>query len=742
MLSPTLNLLEQQAEESLEQNNYAQALSCYEQLLSVEPQEIRHVLHFGLCQLLAGQETEAQLTWMMALSEAEPEQVEHWTEMLVNILQVAAEQQEAQEGWQMAWAIRQYLHEAAPTNIHNLLHLIQLAIQLDQFAGDYLNALQITELLQSQAYDALDEVLLLQTLDEALVAGYKEPQVLALTEASLEHIHDTELLLTTLRSRLIPLSNNPIHPHAKLECYLAEIYLRYRPADIEILRKLSLAYESLLRNTEAVETARKALAACQTPDQQMMQIGFLALRLLRTGFCWDEVEALLEKQKILMPELLQQYVPNIENLLPPTLLTFCSFYTYYVKDDPVMHRQLQNQLAEIVQTDVQFHAKKSPELYRQQFSNRSVSVKRKLKVGYIAHCMRRHSVGWLARWLMRYHDYDRFDIHTYHVHMRERLSFTDQWFIEPTTSSVLFSTNTWDEIATYICEKDKIDILVDLDSITYSDTCAIMALKSAPIQLSWLAYDASGLPSIDYFLADPYVLPESAQSYYREQIWRLPNTYVAVDGFEIGVPTLRRDRLGIPTDSIIYLTAQDARKRHPGMMRLQMKILQAVPQSHLLIKGFGDEASIQEAFRQMAEEEGVGGDRLHFLDRDDSEPTHRANLSIADVVLDTYPYNGATTTLETLWAGIPIVTRVGQQWAARNSYAFMTNVGISEGVAWTDEEYVEWGVRLGRDAALRQDVRMRLLQSRQTSPLWNTKQFAREMENAYGQMWQRYLESL
>lgn len=104
-------------------------------------------------------------------------------------------------------------------------------------------------------------------------------------------------------------------------------------------------------------------------------------------------------------------------------------------------------------------------------------------------------------------------------------------------------------------------------------------------------------------------------------------------------------------------------------------------------------------------------------------------------MLDTFPYNGATTTLETLWMGIPLVTRMGEQFAARNSYTMLKNVGVEEGIAWTDEEYVEWGIRLGTDAVLRQQVREKLRQSRQTSPLWNAAQFTREMERAYEQMW-------
>jgi len=115
-------------------------------------------------------------------------------------------------------------------------------------------------------------------------------------------------------------------------------------------------------------------------------------------------------------------------------------------------------------------------------------------------------------------------------------------------------------------------------------------------------------------------------------------------------------------------------------------------------------------------------------------------MAIADVVLDTYPYNGATTTMETLWMGIPMVTRVGQQFVARNSYTMMMNVGVTEGIAWSAEEYVDWGIRLGTDPDLRQEVSWKLRESRKTSPLWNGRQFAKEMEKAYTEMWDLYLQ--
>jgi predicted O-linked N-acetylglucosamine transferase (SPINDLY family) len=214
-----------------------------------------------------------------------------------------------------------------------------------------------------------------------------------------------------------------------------------------------------------------------------------------------------------------------------------------------------------------------------------------------------------------------------------------------------------------------------------------------------------------------------------------------VDGFEVGVPTLRRDELNIPSDAVVYISSQKGYKRHPDTARLQIKIIKEVPNSYFLIKGGADQESIKRFFTQLAEEQGVDAGRLRFLPRESSEAIHRANLGIADVVLDTYPYNGATTTLETLWMGVPLVTRVGQQFAARNSYTMMVNAGVTEGIAWTDEEYVEWGIRLGKEPALRQMISLRLRQSRQTSPLWNAEQFTREMEKAYEQMWYLYIQT-
>jgi predicted O-linked N-acetylglucosamine transferase (SPINDLY family) len=147
---------------------------------------------------------------------------------------------------------------------------------------------------------------------------------------------------------------------------------------------------------------------------------------------------------------------------------------------------------------------------------------------------------------------------------------------------------------------------------------------------------------------------------------------------------------------------------------------------------------IRDLFGKICDREGIGLERLKFLPQVRDEYTHRANLAIADIVLDTFPYNGATTTLETLWMGIPMVTQVGKQFAARNSYTFMLNAGIEAGIAWNETEYIEWGIKLGLEPQLRREISERLRGGRNTAPVWNIHQFTLNLERAYRQMWAKY----
>jgi MFS transporter, NNP family, nitrate/nitrite transporter len=458
----------------------------------------------------------------------------------------------------------------------------------------------------------------------------------------------------------------------------------------------------------------------------------------------------LESQRQLQYQLLEPLIheqhhglePHLElELLAPRppqsdrgLIVSATFFPY-IADRPDCYRTLQNQIARTY-LEIERH-----QIIRKKITTTTLpKQKGVLRIGYLGSTLRSHSIGWISRWLWQYHDRDEFQIFTYCINQDPDDPVYQKWFRDRSDVAYCFGNNA-DEITAQI-RADKVDILIDLDSLTLDTTCQVLAAKPAPIQVSWLGWDATGLPTVDYFMADRYVLPANAQEYYQEQIWRLPQTYLAVDGFEIGTPTIRREDLNISHKAIVYWSGQRGEKCHPQTIKLQMQILKSVPDSYLLIKGESAGDIAEDLFNNIAIETGVDPDRLRFLNPMTDEITHRANLAIADVVLDTFPYNGAINTLETLWMGIPIVTQVGQQFAARNSYTLMLNAGIDQGIAWNEEEYIDWGVKFGLDRKLRLQVRERLRLGRKTAPVWNARQFTIDMEQAYQKMWAKHLSSV
>lgn len=717
---------QQQAQEFLLKNCYDQVASVYEQAIAVEPDVVTHYWHLGLAYLLQAQEEAAQATWLMAIAQGTDEEAEQWAEELVQILNAEAQRQAELENFQVSWLIRQHIREFTPTFINNLLHLIQLEIDLGNFTPEHLNDWQAAASLQQNSLEEVEPTLLLQVLKKLL--EFPTPETLAFAEACLPYYaQNSGVFIDTLMLAAVKLANQNQRPD--FAANLAELCLKLQPEHPEALKHLSCFYSNAGLHQQAIETAKRFFNICLTKPSQV-QGSYLILRAIISAGSWLEVESVAQPHKSLVMDLVQSSSETLELNIANSVIS-SNFFLPYIQDQPQENRWLQNQIAQLFQKSLQTA---NTGLVQLPWSN-SKEATRPLKIGYVAHTLKGHSVGWLSRWLFHHYDRELFQTNLYLIYQSPE---DHQWFRDKVDFVYNFGSEP-QAIATKIKE-DQIDILVDLDSITLDITCQVMALKPAPVQVTWLGWDASGIPAIDYFIADPYVLPENAQEYYSEKLWRLPHTYVAVDGFEVGVPTLRREQLEIPSDAVIYLSAQQGYKRHPDTLHLQMQILKQVPNSYFLVKGRANESTILEFFTHIAESEGVNPNRLRFLPRDLNEYVHRANLGIADVVLDTYPYNGATTTLETLWMGIPLVTRVGQQFAARNSYAFMMNVDVTEGIAWTDEEYVEWGVRLGEDSALRQQISWQLRRSRQTAPLWNGKQFTREMEQAYKQMWQNYCQ--
>ncbi|OLP18346.1 O-linked N-acetylglucosamine transferase, SPINDLY family protein [Leptolyngbya sp. 'hensonii'] len=728
--------LQVQAYQYLLEAEYGQAIQVYEQAIEDEPNCTLNYWYLGMALLLKGQEAEAQATWLMALAEADADQEEIWTQELLQVVQLEAERQECLEKYAIAWALRRHIQEICPQNLNNLLRIIQLT-QYPQANLDEESALtDAITLMGDHPPLEVSPQLLLETVITGLTQSNAPDRAIDLFEAAIPYIEDEQHWL----SHLVHISNLVCYaqmraPHA---CRIAELCLKIRPNDLAVMGRLSAFYQKASRYEEGIEVARQYCALASSIPTQVFGSYLLLRGLMTAGGFWDEVQqALMEHERLL--RVLIEVPPD--DLNPPTAACMftSTFFLPYLVDDLAHNRFFHNQVSTLSQRALQYYFQERVEKFKQRHRTlaRTAPPNKILKVGYLSTCLRQHSVGWLARWLFQHHNSEQFQVYTYLINQPEIDVFTQRWFVDPA-----FQTRQLGIDSCAIADQvfaDEIDILVDLESLTLDTTCEVMSLKPAPVQVTWLGWDAAGIPEIDYYIADPYVLPESAQEHYLEEIWRLPQTYIAVDGFEVGVPDISREQFGIPNEAVIYLSAQQGPKRNPQTSRLQMQIIKAVPGSYFLIKSLADQEAVKKAFLQLAEEEGVDRDRLRFLPATPSEVTHRANLGIADVVLDTYPYNGATTTLETLWMGIPLVTRAGEHFSSRNSYTMMMNVGVTEGIAWSSEEYVDWGIRLGKDEALRQKISWQLRKSRQTSPLWNGRKFTQDMEQAYQQMWQRFI---
>jgi predicted O-linked N-acetylglucosamine transferase (SPINDLY family) len=693
------------------EKNYQRVAEIYEELIENAPDTVSHYWYLGVAYLLQNLQAEAQVMWQYVFSQGEPEAVKQWNRELEEVIDTEAKRQQNLGNFAAVDLLRYHLWEIIPNSINNLLAWANLLLDIEQFDPDNLLNYDFFQPLNNHP----DRELLLTVVLKML--AYPSDLTLEFARQSLPYLQEyTDRFIPDAFSVANRVAIEQYSPAFSAE--ILRLCLQIRANDIALLEQL-VNFNILAENLQnSLEAAYQFRALCPTPSLQLYSHYKIVAILLQWGV-WQEIDKIYPHYQRQLQESIDTGTISLEPLIQTSFLNL-STPLPYLDDLAQENRQITNRISEIFyQNSIQ-----------NERSRKIAKRSGKLRIGYIAHTLRGHSVGWLCRWLIHYHDREKFHLFLYTINQPED-EITRKWFRDD-RDTIRHYPHQQDaaKIAARIRD-DHLDILVDLDSLTHNLTCQVLAQKPAPIQVTWLGWDASGLPTIDYYIADPYVLPDNAEEYYREKIYRLPETYLAIDGFEIGEPTLTRKDLNIPEDSIIYLSVQSGLKRHPRTIALQMKILQAVPDSYFLIKGVGNAEKLRALFADIALSEGVDPERLRFLPRDRDEPTHRANLAIADVVLDTYPYNGATTTLEVLWRGIPLVTRVGQQFAARNSYTFLRNAGIEAGIAFTDAEYIEWGIRLGSDRSLRQAIAEQLLANRTTSPLWQGEQFARQMEIAY-----------
>ena len=283
-------------------------------------------------------------------------------------------------------------------------------------------------------------------------------------------------------------------------------------------------------------------------------------------------------------------------------------------------------------------------------------------------------------------------------------------------------------------DEDGIDVLMDLAGHTGMQRMPLFAQRAAPVQVTFLGYPGStGVPHMDWIVADSVVAPEGSEALFSEQVIRLPNTvfcYAPEENYPF--PTFSDEHAKRP---LTFASFNNVSKLTPRSLNLWAQVLQAVPHSRLMLKApsFKDEAAVK-VFVQRFKQLGVGLDRLEFRGPS-SLSDMMAEYADVDIALDPAPYNGGTTSLQAMWMGVPVLTIEGGHFVSRMGASFMQAAGLPEWVAKDDADFVRRAVALSQDRAalltLKQGLRNRLL----ALPAWDIDAYAQDLQAAVRKMW-------
>jgi protein O-GlcNAc transferase len=491
--------------------------------------------------------------------------------------------------------------------------------------------------------------------------------------------------------------------------------VRLKPDFVEGHRALGSAYKELNRLSEALEALEQALAL--KPDDPSTYAVLAGVYL----------------QQCRHKEAIQAYRKSAK--LAPGVIAFHGnilMGLHYAPDfDPEETLREHKKWGDATQAAV---------AHLRRPYHRDRDLKRPLRIGYISGDFKLHSVSMFFEHVYNHHDHERFQIYCYsntpHSDMvTERMKEkADGW-------RDIYKIRSDVEVAELIHE-DKIDILVDLAGHTAYNRLGVLALKPAPIQVTYLGYpNTTGLTLVDYRITDAYADPPGmTEKYHTEKLMRLPKSFLCYNPVDIFPPVSE-----LPALSAGYITfgcCNNPTKITPNVVAVWAEILKRLPNARILLKNMRyTDSSVREIFWGHFEEHGVDRQRVHLVGDRQSIPEHLQIYNEIDIGLDPFPYNGTTTTCETLWGGAPVVVLAGNAHVCRVGVSILTNVGLPELVAQTPEEYVEIAVNLANDLERLRHLRHNLRDMMEKSPLRDPQGHARALEQAYRQMWKNLVAS-
>ena len=350
---------------------------------------------------------------------------------------------------------------------------------------------------------------------------------------------------------------------------------------------------------------------------------------------------------------------------------------------------------------------------------------RRIRIGYLSSDLCTHAVAMLTAELYELHDRSRVEVYAFSW-SREDESPLRARVVGAMDHYIRIDRMT-DEAAARAIREHEIDVLVDLHGLTQGARPGILGWRPAPVQVTWLGFPGpTAIPGVDYVIADAFVLPPELEPHYTERPLRMPHTFQINDRARvIGAPTDRAAH-GLPAAGFVFCSFNSTAKITPGMFAAWMRILQRVPGSVLWL--LADDAETRVNLTREAAVHGVEESRLVFADRVPA-PDYLARLPLADLFLDTAPFNAGTTASDALWAGLPLLTCAGRSFCSRMAGSLLHAVGLPELVTHALADYEELAVALATDRARLAELRQRLAHNRDSSPLFDTPRFVRDYED-------------
>ena len=363
-------------------------------------------------------------------------------------------------------------------------------------------------------------------------------------------------------------------------------------------------------------------------------------------------------------------------------------------------------------------------------------VHRRLKIGYVSPDFRRHSVAYFIEPVLSAHNRNFFEIFCYSAVERkdgvtERIQqLSDQW---------REISGLADEKVSTLVREDRIDILIDLAGHTGNNRLLVFAGKPAPVQVTWIGYPSTtGLATIDYKIVDRYTDPPgTTEKYYSENLVRMPDCFLCYlpEKDAPGVNELPALKNG----HITFGSFNSFAKVSDEVLLLWAQILGGVTGARLIMKAKGlSSASARKTVADFFQHQGIDAGRIELCSWVPSVSGHLELYNRIDIALDTFPYNGTTTTCEALSMGVPVVTLGGETYASRVGVSLLSNTGLTELIARSPEEYVEIAVQLATDVARLATLRSGLRDMVSRSPLTDAKRFTANLEKVYREMWTRW----